>query len=219
MNNENMIPDEIINLVNTKAFANLSVEEKKMIEKFVTAQEYDAIHEANQITKQYFDDNMQPSYQVKQNLDDAFKQKFKNKKSILLSTLELWKVAAVVLFLFVSSLWYFKNNFVPRQSNNLLVHDTIFVEKKNNIIQHIIDTVIEYKYVQDASKKKTRLQIRNIVMNNDYRHDTASIKSAKDENIGIRTLRVEDLNKDLPNNNGKSMQEDDLVKRFNFAKI
>ncbi len=219
MNNENLIPDEIINLVNSKTFTNLSAEEKTTVEKFVTAQEYDAMYEACQITKQHFDDGIQPSYRVKQNLDEAFKQKYQNKKSILLSTIELWKVAAIFLFLFATSLWYFKNNTSLGQSNNLLVHDTILVEKKNNIIQHIIDTVIAYKYVQETSKKKTQLQIKNIIANSDYRHDTASIKAAKDENIGIRTLQVEDLNKDLPNNNGKSMQEDDLVKRFSFAKI
>lgn len=219
MNNENLIPDEIMDLVHHKAFTNLSAEEKTLVETFVTAREYDELYQAAQMTTQYFKDAIAPSFRVKKNLDEAFQQKHRNKKSILLAPIELWKVAAVFLLFLGASLWYLKQNIAPDQPNNLLAHDTVFVEKKNDIIQHIIDTVIEYKYIQDASKEKAKSRIKNVVADNNHGQDTADIQPLKSEDIGIRTLQAEDLYKDLPNNNGKSMQEDELVKRFGFAKI
>lgn len=220
MKNEIALPEEIIELLGKKKFTSLSAGEQKMVLDVMPEMEYNELHAAQQNVGQYFDtDNgLHPSAKLKQNLDMAFAQKHPKRKSILLQRVELWKVAAVFLLFFSASAFYLKQNSAAKTTAEILVHDTIFADKNIEVIKHIIDTVVEYKYAE-ANKEKVQKRTKITVDITDENRDTARVWRVRNADIGIRTLQPEDLIKELPNNNGKSMQEDELVRTFGFARI
>lgn len=220
MKNESKLPVEIIEWSGSKSFASLSAVEQNFVKKFISEEEYNEVFNTQKEVALYYneDKTLNPSLNVKQKLDDAFRKKHAEPKSLWLQPVALWKVAAVFLVVFSASCLYLKKNAGSQSSTSLLVHDTIFVEKKIEAIKHILDTVVEYRYagtLKESARKRSKAVFEAV----DERKDTAILWRTRNENIGIRTLQPEDLIKELPNNNGKSMQEDELVKRFSYAKI
>ena len=220
MKNENELPAEILELSGKKTFSLLSQTEQNMVLKFFTEKEYDELYLASRDAAQYFatDKNVKPPLSLKQNLVMAFRQKHQHQNSVLRHTVALWKAAAVFLLFFSGTCLYVSKSAPSQSASEKLVHDTVFVEKKIEQIKHIIDTVVEYRYAAantNSARKKTKL---NGEVSKDM-HDTAFVGNGRSREIGIRGLQPEDLLKELPNKNGKSMQEDELLKRFSFAKI
>lgn len=220
MKNETALPEEIIELLSKSNFAGLSSGEQQMVRSSMTEMAFNELYAAQYAATQYFeaDRKLSPSASLKQNLDIAFRQRHPKRPSVLLQPVALWKVAAVFLLLFSGTALYLNKNNFSNATETVFVHDTIFADKKIEVIRHIIDTVVAYQYAATATGKVQK-RVKPALPANEENRDTVRVWKARREDIGIRTLQPEDLIKDLPNRNGKSMQEDELVRTFGFARI
>lgn len=214
MKNEQAVPEQVIDLIQQKKFIDLSTAEKQMVMLYLSESEYDEMAEAYRIALKNYktDTDIIPSSLIKQNLDAAFAKKHSSKRPLLLRRVELWKAAAIFICLVSCSLWLMHNNFAKQHLPELVVHDTVYLEKNIRTVQHVRDTVTKHEYVNTPPQlHKGHKNIRNI-----KEHDTDSVPVT---NAGIRTMQSEDLKKVQLYGNGKTMREDGLAKRFAYARI
>lgn len=217
MENETKMPMQILDLIERNNFNQLSDTEQKVVLEHITESEFEDLHEAYQNSRSYFAEDIEPSAKLKANLSKAFAEKYHKPSSVLQYRIEIWKIAAVVIPLLFAGLWTLNHKISAQQIASIVVHDTIVVQQKIQEVQHIIDTVIAWK--EPAVKKSIHQpSTKNIIASN-HIQDTNLRQRQQMLDIGIRTLQPEDLNRSLVPKNGKSMDEDELLKHFSFAGI
>jgi hypothetical protein len=221
MKRQELWTEDIIDLISNKNFAQLTAAEREVVTVQLSAQEYEELHEAYVSGKQYFGSGkeQEPPAGVKQKLDKVFLQLHPKPVPLFARPVVLWKAAAVFLLLFGTSFICLKNKLAETKAVELLVHDTVFVEKNIELIRRLTDTVIEYREAVVTKERKRADSRSAIAANYANRQDSNMIReTGNSEDIGIRTLQAGDLSKEL-NNSGRSMKEDELVRLFSFTKI
>lgn len=217
MENEINMPEQILDLMEQNSFNQLSDTEKKSVLEHISESEYETLHEAYQNSSSYFSENIEPSAKVKANLSKAFVEKHHKSASLLQYRIEIWKIAAVLIPLLFAGVWTLNHKISAQQIAGIVVHDTIVVQKKIKEVQHIIDTVIAWK--EPAAKKSVVQTSPNNILASNHIQDTNLRQVQQMPDIGIRTLQPEDFNRSVAPKNGKSMDEDELLKHFSFAGI
>jgi hypothetical protein len=216
MENEMNIPEEVIDLLQSKSFDQLSDTERILTLKHISEAAYAELYLASQNGFSYFKEDIEPSIKVRQNLSKAFAKKHLQPKSVFQYRIEVWKIAAVFVPLLFIMLWAMSNKMTAQQLATIVVRDTIMVQQKIKQVEYVIDTVVAYKYIN--IERDTKASVAHFTASN-HREDTNIHQLQQKLNIGIRTLQAEDLMQEMPNKNGKSMQEDELLKHFTFAGI
>ncbi|MES2479124.1 MAG: hypothetical protein V4561_08555 [Bacteroidota bacterium] len=217
MEKETKMPMQILELIERSNFNQLSDIDRKSVLEHISESEYEELREAYHNGRSYFDEDVEPSAHVQSNLSRAFAEKHNKPTSVLKYRIEIWKIAAVLIPLLFAGLWTLNYRMSAQQIAGIVVHDTIVVQQKIKEVQHILDTVIAWK---EPAVKKTIHQpsATNIIASNNIQ-DTNLRQVQQMLDIGIRTLQPEDLNRSLVPKNGKSMDEDELLKHFSFAGI
>lgn len=217
MENETKIPEQILDLIERNNFNQLSDAERKVVLAHITESEFEDLHEAYQNSRSYFAEDIEPSAKLKANLSKAFAEKHHKPASVLQYRIEIWKIAAVVIPLLFAGLWTLNHKISAQQIAGIVVHDTIVVQQKIQEVQHIIDTVIAWK--EPSAKNAIHQPSATNIIASNHIQDTNLRQVHQRLDIGIRTLQPEDLNRSLVPKNGKSMDEDELLKHFSFAGI
>jgi hypothetical protein len=217
MENETKMPEQILDLIERSNFNQLSATERKAVLEHMTESGFEDMHEAYQNSRAYFAEDIEPSIKLKTNLSKAFAEKHYKPSSVLQYRIEIWKIAAVVIPLLFAGLWTLNHKISTQQIAGIVVHDTIVVQQKIQEVQHIIDTVIAWK--EPAMKDAIHHPSATNIIASNHIQDTNLRQVQQGLNIGIRTLQPEDLDRSLVPKNGKSMEEDELLKHFSFAGI
>lgn len=217
MEKEIQIPEQILELLNQKSYQQLSEIERELVLAHLSESEYIELHQASAHSLSYFKDEIKPSEMVRLQLAKAFAEQHQKPVSVFHYRIEIWKIAAILIPLFFAGIWTFNRQLSAQQLAGIVVRDTIFVQQKIKDVQHIIDTVIEYREL--AVKQKVKASRKQNIDAHYLAQDTNLYRLQQQLNIGIRTLQAEDLNKSLEPKNGKSMEQDELLKHFSFAKI
>jgi hypothetical protein len=212
MNQLNHIPDELFNLVESKAWQMLSEVEKQKVLKYLTEEEYNSLHFTFNETKIYFHDHK--NIKAPESLSVNLERKFNNhhKKNYMVP---LWQVAAILVVMFGTFLYVLKNqNTIEKQIVNT-IHDTLYVPQIAEADKKETDTIIIYKYITVPNNyhknKSGKLNATSTSILN------ASTKEVREPLI--RTLSPDEIKNCIKNKNSKSMFEDTLYHKIGYASI
>jgi len=207
----NKIPDELFNLIESKAWPELLPTEKEMVLNFCTQEEYSNIH---QIYKATIDINqadqqimLPPS--IKENLDKKFKTQ--HQKTIMIP---LWQAAAVIVMMLSGFVYYSFNKTGIEKTIVNTIHDTLFVPQYVETNAKLTDTIFIYRN-QEQTKK---VHPGNSTINESFAVNTS--QNPKELPVSqIRTLSVEEIKSSIKNLKSKSMEEDTLYRKIGYASI
>ncbi len=163
MNEMNQIPNEIFNLVESKAWSTLDDKEKAVVLKHLTMEEYNNLHEIfmSTVALNEHEQHLYVPTSIKENLDKAFKKQHQQNMMI-----PLWQAAAVLLVMLGGFVYYtFHNSAIEKVIVNT-IHDTLYVPQIVSTEIKKTDTVIVYRYVNanksnnsNASKSIEQVQM------------------------------------------------------------
>lgn len=217
MKNLPNIPEELLAYLEQKSFEQLSESERSLVLKYFSETEYNDCHLACQQSQLYYNQDIQPSSKVKMNLKKVFSEKHSKSSSLLQYRIELWKIAAALIPIVFVGYLTLNHHFSSKQFQTLIVHDTIVLQQKVNIAQRIIDTLIQPKTTAQTKLRSSSKDKVVALIERD--EDTSVFRLQQELNIGLGKLQPEELNENLRPKNGKSMEQDELLKQFSFAKI
>lgn len=217
MKNLTYIPEELLDNLEQKSFEQLSESERILVLKYFSQTEYNDCHLACQQSQLFYNQDIQPSSKVKMNLMKVFSEKHSKPSSLLQYRIELWKIAAALIPIVFVGYLTLNNHFSSKQFQTLIVHDTIVLQQKVNIAQRIIDTLIPPKTTAQTKLRNTSKGKVAAIIEKD--EDTSVFRLQQEFNIGLGKLQIEEMNENLRPKNGKSMEQDELLKQFSFAKI
>lgn len=228
---ENILPTNIIDLLEKKSFSDLTAVESQLVLKNMSQAEYESLYAVYQASKHYFHQESTdlPSEEISLKLNAVFAQKQAQKENNLLTyKIPFWKAAAILLVGWLCGAWMLSGKQTQQKDVVYVpVHDTV-----SQLITHI-DTVIEY--VQEGvstlseplkHKQKEVIQPKKYIITTPKPEDfyaqisqeTLAFQPSPIQQELYRT-RPEDIDNPSNKQKGKSRGEDSLSKRFGFVSM
>lgn len=211
MNEMNQIPNEIFNLVESKAWSALDDNERAVVLMHLTMEEYNNLHEIfmSTVALNQAEQHLYVPASIKENLDKAFKKQ--HQKSMMIP---LWQAAAVFLMMIGGFAYYvFHHSAIEKVIVNT-IHDTLYVPQLVSNEVKKTDTLIVYRYV-NAIKSNNSSESKSI----EQVHINETSKAMAMPVSQIRTLSQEEIKRSIKNAKNKSMLEDTLYHKIGYASI
>jgi hypothetical protein len=211
MNEMNQIPNEIFNLVESKAWSALDDNERAVVLMHLTMEEYNNLHEIfmSTVALNQAEQHLYVPASIKENLDKAFKKQ--HQKSMMIP---LWQAAAVFLMMIGGFAYYvFHHSAIEKVIVNT-IHDTLYVPQLVSNEVKKTDTLIVYRYV-NAIKSNNSSASKSI----EQVHINETSKAMAMPVSQIRTLSQEEIKRSIKNAKNKSMLEDTLYHKIGYASI
>lgn len=211
MNEMNQIPNEIFNLVESKAWSALDDNERAVVLMHLTMEEYNNLHEIfmSTVALNQAEQHLYVPASIKENLDKAFKKQ--HQKSMMIP---LWQAAAVFLMMIGGFAYYvFHHSAIEKVIVNT-IHDTLCVPQLVSNEVKKTDTLIVYRYV-NAIKSNNSSASKSI----EQVHINETSKAMAMPVSQIRTLSQEEIKRSIKNAKNKSMLEDTLYHKIGYASI
>jgi hypothetical protein len=162
----------IYQLIEQFDFNELSAEDKLFVLSHLSESEYQNMRETIKDSKKYFTDNpeMMPDASIYKSLTRADKH-----KNVVVRTLnysmQLYKVAVTILIILgITFLLFYKSN--PGLYKQMLVHDTIYINKTDTVYSLLRDTIqiVKTLFVNIPQKSGTA-QGRKLLAGNTVKND------------------------------------------------
>jgi hypothetical protein len=207
----NTIPNELFNLVESKAWSALDEHEKAVVLKHLSKEEYSNLHEmfVSTVALNQSELQLHVPTSIKEHLDKAFKKQ--HQKNIMIP---LWQAAAVFMIMLGGFVLYsINNNEVEKAIVNTL-RDTVFVPQIVSSEVKKTDTVIVYRYVKVNKYNNNKTLQQSMQSKEDKSNDAVALPVSQ-----IRTLSHEEIKRNLKNIKNKSMLEDTLYQKIGYASI
>ena len=211
MNEMNQIPNEIFNLVESKAWSALDDNEKAVVLKHLNMEEYNNLHEIfmSTVALNEREQHLNLPATIKENLDKAFKKQ--HQKNMMIP---LWQAAAVFLMMMGGFAYYFFHHSAIEKVIVNTIHDTLYVPQLVSTEIKKTDTVIVYRYVNSNQSGNNK---------NSQFNEQANVKEINNVMAmpvsQIRTLNEEEIKRSIKNAKNKSMLEDTLYHKIGYASI
>jgi hypothetical protein len=211
MNEMNQIPNEIFNLVESKAWSALDDNERAVVLMHLTMEEYNNLHEIfmSTVALNQAEQHLYVPASIKENLDKAFKKQ--HQKSMMIP---LWQAAAVFLMMIGGFAYYVFHHSAIEKGIVNTIHDTLCVPQLVSNEVKKTDTLIVYRYV-NAIKSNNSSASKSI----EQVHINETSKAMAMPVSQIRTLSQEEIKRSIKNAKNKSMLEDTLYHKIGYASI
>lgn len=214
------LPEKLFELLEQKAFNELSNSEKDFVLKHVSLEEYTTLHLAAKVSQEFYnaDKKRQVSSAVSKKIRSSFYSRQGQKNQEQTSSLIYWRAAAAVLLVLCSTLAYFtfNQNKLKTEMVYVPVHDTVFIKQVVQEKKLFADT-LPINRVKNTRPKEVQLSkaLLAIEVNRAHQEHPVSEFISSD----INTISPSEISEDKIRLSGKSMSEDSLLRYFRFAGI
>lgn len=211
MNENQHIPNELFNLVESKPWSALNENDKTLVLNYISKEEYDNLHKMfiSTITLNSTEQHLTLPLSIKTQLDKTFKKQ--HQKSIMIP---LWQAAAVLVMMLGGFVFYsIRSNAMDKVIVNT-IRDTVYVPQIVSSEVKKTDTVIVYRYVNSNTSKSNKNNQFNRQINIYESNNVMAMPVSQ-----IRTLSRDEIKRNLKNIKNKSMLEDTLYHKIGYASI
>ena len=215
MNIMENIPSHVFDLIEEKNFPALTALQQKEVLEYFSTEEYNDLHEAA-VSAKYFDTEIADAVPlIGQKLFRKFDEKYPvQKKSFLLYSLELWKVAAIILFLSGGALWLILQAKYHKEVSYVMIKDTVYVPSFSSEEIKIHDTVYLDRGNNKETKKETHHRVEVITKESG---ESTSYIPASIPGTNLLSNREKDALPDKQKRN--PLKEDTALHQFKFIKL
>ena len=212
------IPTLIFDWIETHSFELLEIEQQQEVLIYFSENEYDELHLAAISTQNHLEEMVDVNTVIEQKLIESFDRKFSHqqKKSIMFYSVQLWKVAALFLFIGGGALWIVLQAKAHKEISYITIKDTVYVPSfaENEDVVKVYDTVYINSGAQKTAKRETRHRIEMSASN--QKETTAFIPSSIP---GIHLLSIKDKDELVNKQKGNSLKDDTLLRQFKVVRL
>lgn len=211
MNENQHIPNELFNLVESKPWSALNENDKTLVLNYISKEEYDNLHKMfiSTMALNSTEQHLTLPLSIKTHLDKTFKKH--HQKSIMIP---LWQAAAVLVMMLGGFVFYsIRSNAMDKVIVNT-IRDTVYVPQIVSSEVKKTDTVIVYRYVNSNTSKSNKNNQFNRQININESNNVMAMPVSQ-----IRTLSRDEIKRNLKNIKNKSMLEDTLYHKIGYASI
>lgn len=212
------MPSHILEHIGSKSFAQLSSAEQQEVLQYLTREEYDAFHEAASLAHDWEREAPQPDPAIGQHLQQQFEKRYnKERPSVMLYPVQLWKVAAVFLLMAGAGTWLLLQAKGKQEVTYITLKDTVYVPSfaSGDQALKIYDTV--YIKEQDRTVKKEVRHRAGIVTAPESHEETTAYVPAAIPGLHMLTIREKDALSNRPK--GNSIKDDSLLQHYRFVRL
>jgi len=205
-NSNNTDFDQLERLSLTKTFGELNQDEKIIVLRMVTEEEYNNMNELHQNMKEQVLDDITPSPMLKDKLDKAWKTK-KHQSGLFHLSMPLYQSAVAAMIFFFAGLGINRiyEKPVPIASNTV------------EVVKYVDRPVKQIQYVTIQGKKEqnqaSQLQAQTVTMENEKIKNTTIPETNSDIN-SQQTIALANIDRLTNDTNGISMEEDTILRKM-----
>ena len=214
------LPEKLLDLLEQKAFKDLTLEEKSFVLNYLSGEDYASLHQAAKASRKHYesDKDIVVSAKVSANIMHGFSSRKNEYKGLQSASIKYWRAAAALLLLVSSVLGYFslKPNQVKTELVYVPIHDTVFMEKAVQEKAQLADTLPP---VKTKKVKSSIIETGSLASQGEEKRKPQELLNFGLLTSDIHTISPSEISDEIIKWSGKTMNEDSLLRYFRFAGI